>query len=183
MTAIVAGEMVFRFSTTAGAAGDATANTTVGTFLGKYAATSAWAGGGVNDVFPDITGAENAASQIDYACLFYLNNNTSNNAVNCSLYLSSEVAGGASISIASDNIAASAKGSSSAQAAQIASRTTAPSGVSAFSSPTTAAGGISLGTVNVAQVKGWWMKRTAANTSAVSADGVTIGLSVDTGNL
>jgi hypothetical protein len=37
--------------------------------------------------------------------------------------------------------------------------------------------------VNVAQVKGWWMKRTAANTSAVSADGVTIGLSVDTGNL
>jgi hypothetical protein len=69
MAAITTAEIVFRYTTTAGSAGDSSANTTVGTFLGKYAATSAWAGGSLNDLFPDISGAQNAASQVDYAGL------------------------------------------------------------------------------------------------------------------
>jgi hypothetical protein len=176
MAAIIASEIVWRFTTTAGSAGDTTANTTVGTFLGKYAATSAWAGGGTNDLFADITGAQNAASQVDYAGLAILNNNTANSAQNSVGYLSSEVAGGASVAIGFDTTAASAKGSASAQLLTIANNTTAPAGVS-FSSPTT------LGTIPVANVKGLWVRRTAANTSALSSDGVTLAVQVDTGSL
>lgn len=182
MTAIIASEIQWRFTTTAGAAGDTTANTTVSTFLGKYAATSAWAGGGTNDLFADISGAENAASQVDYAGLAILNNNTANTAQNSVAYLSSEVAGGASIAIGADTTAASAKGSATAQLVTIASRTTAPAGVT-FSSPTTAGTGVSLGSIPVANVKGLWVRRTAANTAALSNDGVTLAVQVDTGSL
>lgn len=183
MSAIVAGDITVRFTTTAGAAGDTTANTTVSTFLGKYAATSAWAGGGTNDVFPDITGAQNAASQVDYAGLALLNSNASNSYENAVVYLSAEVAGGASTAVAADSTASLAKGSSSAQLLTIASPTTAPAGPLTFSSPTTAGTGVSLGTIATAFVKGFWIRRTAANSAALSADGVTIGFSGDTGSL
>lgn len=182
MTAIVAGEIVWRFTTTAGAAGDTTVNTTVGTFLGKYAATSAWAGSVLNDLFPDITGAQNAANQVDYAGLAFLNNNAANTAQNSVLYLSAETAGGASIAVGADTTAASAKGSATAQLLTIANNTTAPAGVT-FSSPTTAGTGVSLGNVPVANVKGLWVRRTAANSAALSGDGVTLAIQVDTGSL
>lgn len=182
MSAIIASEIVYRYTTTAGAAGDSTANTTVGTFLGKYASSSAWAGGGTNDLFADITGAQNAASQVDYAGLAILNNNGANSAENSVAYISSEVAGGASVAIGADTTAASAKGSASAQLLTIANNTTAPAGVT-FSSPTTAATGVSLGTIPTGNVKGLWVRRTAANSSALSADGVTLAVQVDTGSL
>src|SRR3954454_2657782 len=113
MTAIVASDIKWHFTTTAGSAGNSTANTTVSTFLGKYAATSAWAGGGTNDLFADITGAQNAASQVDYAGLAILNNNAANAAQNSVSYLSSEVAGCPYVAIGADTTAASAKGSAS----------------------------------------------------------------------
>ncbi len=182
MSAIITSEIVFRFTTTAGAAGDSTANTTVSTFLGKYAATSAWAGGGTNDLFPDITGAQNAASQVDYAALAILNNNAANALQNAAAYLSSEVAGGASTALGADTTAASAKGGASAQLVTIASSTTAPAGVS-FTSPTTLGTGVSLGSIPVANVKGLWVRRTASNSAALSADGVTIAVGGDTGSL
>lgn len=182
MTAIIASEIVFRFTTTAGAAGDTTANTTVSTFLGKYAATSAWAGGGTNDLFADITGAQNAASQVDYAGLAILNNNTANAMQNTVCYLSAEVAGGASVAVGADTTAASAKGAAGAQLVTIASNTTAPAGAS-FSSPTTLGTGIALGNIPVANVKGLWVRRTAANTAALSNDGVTLAVGCDTGSL
>src|SRR3954471_18364705 len=105
MAAIIASEIVWRFTTTAGAAGDSTANTTVSTFLGKYAATSAWAGGGTNDLFPDITGPQNTASQVDYAGLAILNNNASNTLQNAAAYISAETAGGASLALGADTTA------------------------------------------------------------------------------
>lgn len=182
MAAITSAEIVFRYTTTAGAAGDSTAGTAAGS-LGKYASTTAWAGGAANDLFDDISGAENAASTVDYRAIAVLNNNAANPLANAVVYISSEVAGGASIAIATDNIAASAKASAGAQLATIATETTAPSGVSAFSSPTTLGTGLSLGTIPVANVKGFWVRRTAANTVALSADGVTLTVAGDTGSL
>jgi hypothetical protein len=173
---------VWRFTTTAGAAGDSTANTTVSTFLGKYAATSAWAGGSLNDLFADISGTENAASQVDYAGLAILNNNAANVAENGVVYISAETAGGASIAVGVDTTATSAKGSASAQLVTIASRTTAPAGA-AFSSPTTIGTGLALSNIPTSNVKGVWVRRTAANTAALSADGVTLAVTVDTGSL
>lgn len=183
MSAIVGSELVMRTTTTAGAAGDSTANATPGTYLGKYASTTAIAGGGTNDCFPDINGAANAASQVDYAGFALLNNNAANTAQTAVVYIASEVAGGASIALAADSTAISAKGSSSAQLLTIASATTAPAGPLTFTSPTTVGTGIALGNIPVANVKGFWARRTAANTAALSADGVTVGFGCDTGSL
>jgi hypothetical protein len=182
MAAIVASDISWRYSTTAGAAGNSTAGTAAGS-LGKYFSTTAWAGGALNDLFDDISGAQNAASQVDYRGLGVLNLNAANIYQNAVIYISAETAGGASIAVATDNIAASAIGSASAQMAQIANVTTAPSGVSAFSSPTTAGTGLSLGNIGISQGKGIWVRRTAANTAALSNDGVTLAVSGDTGSL
>jgi hypothetical protein len=175
--AIASTDLVTRFSTTAGAAGDSTAGAAA-TSLGKYVSTTAWADGAT--LLDDISGAENAASTVDYRCIFVLNNHATLTAQNTVVYVSSEVAGGASIALATDNIAASAKTSASAQAAQIASETTAPTGVSAFSTPTTAATGLSLGNLTPGQVRAVWVKRTAANSAALDADGFTLGIACDT---
>jgi hypothetical protein len=183
MTAIIASEIVFRRTVKTGSAGDSTAQADPNASLGKYASTTAWAGGTLNDLFDDISGAENAASTVDYRALAVLNNNTANVLENAVVYISAETAGGASIALATDNIAASAKASASAQLAEIANETTAPSGVSSFSSPTTVGTGLSLGNIPVANVKGFWVRRTAANTAALSNDGVTIAVTGDTGSL
>lgn len=176
--AIASTDIVLRLSVVTGAAGDATASTPAGS-LGKYASSSVM-GTGAGALFDDISGAENAASVVDYRCFFVLNNHATLTLQNAVVYLSSEVAGGASCAIATDNIAASAKGSASAQAALIASETTAPTGVSAFSSPTTDATGLSLGSLTPGQVKAVWVRRTAANSSALDADGVTLAVAGDT---
>lgn len=182
MSAITAAEIVFRYSVVTGAAGDSTAGTANGS-LGKYASTTAWAGGSLNDLFDDISGAENAASTVDYRGIAILNNNGANVLENPVVYLSAETAGGASIAVAVDSVAASAKGSAGAQMLQIANETTAPAGPLSFSSPTTIGTGLALSNIPVANVKGIWIRRTAANSSALSADGVTIAVTGDTGSL
>jgi hypothetical protein len=181
MAAIVASDIVWRYSVTTGSAGNTTAGTANGS-LGKYISTTAWAGGAANDLFDDISGAENAASTVDYRCIFIYNSNAANAYQNAVMYLSAEVAGGASIAIGVDTTAASALGSATAQALTVANETTAPAGVT-FSAPTTAAGGVSLGTIPVGNVRAVWVRRTAANTAALSGDGVTLAVSGDTGSL
>lgn len=180
MTAIVASDIQYRFTTTSGSAGDSTAGSNTG--LGKYASTTQWTGGTLNDLFDNISGAENAANTVDYRPLAILNNNASNTAQSGSLYIASEVAGGASIALGIDTTAASAKGGASAQGLTIANENTAPAGVT-FSSPTTDGGGLATGDIPVANVKFIWIRRTAANTSALSADGFTLGYACDTGSL
>ena len=182
MAAIVAGDILTKRSTTAGAAGNSTAQADPNACLGKYIATTQWTGGSANDLFDDISGAENAASTVDYRGLFVHNSNGANALQNAVAYISAETAGGASIAIGADPTAASVIGSASAQAVQIANETTAPAGVT-FSSPTTLATGIVLGNIPTGQCKGWWARRTAANTAALSADGVTLTFGGDTGSL
>jgi hypothetical protein len=185
MAAIVAGDVVWHYSTAAGVAGNTLTEVSAGHTgsVGKYLSTSVWAGGVANDLFDDISGAENAASTVDYRCVFIHNNNGANDYQNAVVWLSAEVAGGASIAIAVDNIAASAVGSSSAQSATVVNETTAPTGVGAFSSPTTAGTGLALGTIPVGFCRAVWIRRTAANTAALSADGVTLSVAGDTGSL
>jgi hypothetical protein len=182
MAAIVAGDILFKRSVSA-AAGNTTAQADPNASLGDQVSTTAWAGGALNDLFDDITGAENAASEAEYRCIFVHNTNASNIYENAVIYISAEVANGASIALAIDNIAASAVGSGSAQADVVANENTAPTGVGAFSSPTTVGAGLSLGNIGVGQVKAFWIRRTAANNAALSADGVTLTVSGDTGSL
>lgn len=182
MSAIVGSDIVTRYTTTSGAAGDSTAGTAGGS-LGKYASTTAWAGGSLNDLFDDISGAENAASTVDYRGNAVLNNNASNVFENPVIYISAETAGGASMALAVDGTAASAKGGASAQMASIANETTAPTGTGGFSAPTTLGAGLALSNIAVGFVKGIWFRRTAANSAALSADGFTLTIAGDTGSL
>lgn len=181
MAAITSGEILFKRSVSA-AAGNTTAQADPNASLGDQVSTTQWTGGSANDLFDDVTGAENAASDVEYRCIFVHNTNAANVLENAVVYLSAETGGGASIAVGADPTAASAVGSASAQAVTIADENTAPAGVT-FSSPTTAGAGVALGNIGAGQVKAFWIRRTAANTSALSNDGVTIAVTGDTGSL
>jgi hypothetical protein len=180
MAAITSGEILWKFSVSA-AAGNTTAGTAA-TSLGDQISTTQWTGGSLNDLFDNISGAENAASTVDYRCIFIHNSNSANVYENVVCWISAETAGGASIAIGVDTTAASAIGAATQQAVIIASETTAPAGIS-FSSPTTQGAGISLGNIANGSCRAIWIRRTAANTAALSNDGVTLSVAGDTGSL
>lgn len=175
---IVASDIQFRYSVAA-AAGDTTAGTATGS-LGDQVSTTQVAAG-ANGLFDDISGAENAASTVDYRGIFCLNNHATLTLQSPTVYISAETAGGASIALAVDNIAALVKTSGSTQMATIANETTSPgAGAGSFSSPTTAATGLALSNITALFVKGVWVRRTAANTAAIDADGMTLAVTGDT---
>lgn len=184
MAAIVASDIKFKYSTKSGSAGNSTASTADGS-LGKYISTTEWSGGTANDLFDDITGAENAAETVDYRCIFIHNSNASNTLQDAVVYLSAEVSGGANVAIAVDSTAASAIGDTDAQALSATDETTPGSSVEglSFSSPTTAETGLSLGDIASGSCRAIWIRRTATNSAAKSADGVTIAVTGDTGSL
>ena len=180
MAAIVAGDILTKYSVSA-AAGNTTSSGAA-TSLGDQISTTQWTGGALNDLFDDITGDENAASEAEYRCIFVHNTNTANTYENVVVWISAEVGGGANIAIGADTTATSALGSASAQAVTIANEDTAPGGIT-FTSPTTKGTGISLGNIPATQVKAFWIRRTATNSVALSADGVTFSIAGDTGSL
>ncbi len=181
MSAIIPSDLLLKYSTTAGSAGNSGAGT-ASSSLGKYISTTTIPDATLNALYDDVSGAENAASTVDYRCAFVHNSNASNPLENAVVYLSAEVAGGTAIAVGADTTAASAIGASSAQGLQVANETTAPSGVS-FSSPTTVGAGVSLGTIPAGQCKAVWIRRTASNSAALSADGVSLTVNGDTGSL
>lgn len=178
--AIVAGDILYKFSVKTGSAGNSTAGSAAGS-LGKYISTTQLTDATLNNLFDDVTGDENAASDVEYRCFFVHNSHGSLTWQNVVVWLSAEVSGGTSITIAIDDTAASAIGASSAQADEIADESTAPgSGVGSFSGPTSKGTGLSLGSIAAGSCRAVWVKRTAANTVAVSNDGVTIRCEGDT---
>lgn len=176
---IASTDILFKFSTTAGAAGNTTASGGAGTSLGKYISTTLITDATLDNLFPDITGDENAASNVDYQAMFVHNNHATLTLQNAFAWLAAEVAGGANTAIGVDATAASAVGSSTAQAVTIANKNTAPAGVS-FASPTAKASGVSLGSIGPGQVRAIWVRRSAANSAALNNDGVTIRVEGDT---
>lgn len=179
MTAITAAEIRFRGSTTSGAAGNATAFGGPDTSLGKYITNADLPDATLNSLFIDATGAENAASTAAYQCMFVYNSNANNPYLNATIWVSGDPAGGAAVAIGADTTGASALGSASAQALQIANKNTAPAGVT-FSTPTSFATGINLGNIPAGQVKAFWIRRALANTVALNNDGITISIQGDT---
>lgn len=178
--AIVAGDIQIRHSVKTGAAGDSTAGTPAGS-LGKYVSTTVLTDASLHNLFDIISGDENSASEAEYRCLFVLNAHATLSLQNAVLWISGETGAGAVAAIAVDDIAASAKGAAAAQADEIADENTAPgAGVGAFSSPTTKATGLALGTIAAGQVKAFWVKRTAGNTAALDLDGFLFSVAGDT---
>ena len=176
--AITSGDLLFKFSVKTGSAGDSVAGNAAGS-LGKYIATTEITDATLNNLFDDVSGDDNAASDVEYRCIFVHNNHASLTWENPVVWLSAETAGGANIAIAVDDVAVSAKGSASAQADEVANEDAAPSGES-FSSPTTKGAGLSLGSIAAGSVKAVWVKRSATNSAALDNDDVTIEVSGDT---
>lgn len=178
--AITATDIHFRKATTSGAAGNSTAPGAAGTSLGKYITNADMTDAALNNLFPDTTGDENAASQVDYQCMFVYNAHATLAWQSPVAWLSAEVAGGTSVAIGWDTTASSAVGSASVQAVTIADKNTAPAGAS-FTAPTTKVGAAaSPGNIAATNVKALWIRRTAANTAAVDSDGATIRVEGDT---
>ena len=178
---IAASDILFKLSIKTGTAGNQSAQPDPNASLGKYISTTQLSGTALHNLFDVVSGAENSASDVEYRCLLIHNNHGSLTLRGAVVYLSGgDPAGGAAVAIAVDNIAASAVGSSSAQAAEIADEGTAPTGVGAFSTPTTAAAGLSLGDIGPGQVRAVWIRRSAANTAAVSAETITLRVEGDT---
>ena len=175
---ITSSDIKLRLAVTTGSAGNSTAQGNANNSLGKYISTTDFTTNTLGNLFDDVSGDENAASDVEYRCLFVYNSHGSLTWQGPKVWISAEVAGGASIAIGIDTTAASAVGNSSAQGLQIADESTAPSGVS-FSSPTSKGTGLSLGDLAAGNVKAIWIRRTAANSAALNNDGATISIEGD----
>lgn len=175
--AITATDILFKFSVAA-AAGNTTAGTPAGS-LGDQISTTAITDASLHNLFDVITGDDNAASDIEYRCLFVHNAHGSLTWENVVVWLSAEVAGGAVAAISVDATGVTALGSASAQAKTIADENTAPA-TQTFTSPTTKGTGLAIGNIPAGSVAAIWIRRSAANTAAVDSDGVTIRCEGDT---
>jgi len=132
---IVSNELILTYSINSGSAGNSLPSGP-GTSLGGYISTTAITDNTINNLFPDITGDQNAGYQVDYRCVFLKNTNGSGLALQAAvLWVTGQVAGGANVLIGVDPTAASALGSSSPQAVTIGtSNTTLSAAVTAGAS-------------------------------------------------
>lgn len=175
--AIVSTDILYKFSVAA-AAGNTTGGT-ANTSLGDQISTTQITDATLNNLFDDVSGDENAASDVEYRGYFVHNAHATLTWETPVVWLASEVGGGASAAISVDDTAASAIGSASTQMKTIANESTAPA-TQTFTSPTTKGTGLALSNLPAGQCKGIWVRRTAANTGAVNNDGVTIRCEGDT---
>ena len=176
--AIVAADILFKFSVKTGTAGNQTVGTADGS-LGKYISTTQITDATLHNLFDVVTGDENAASDVEYRCIFVHNAHATLTWQTPFVWLSAETAGGANIAIAIDGLAASAIGAAPAQADEVANEGTAPTGET-FSSPTTKAGGLALADLPAGQCRAIWLRRSAANSAALDNDDVTVRVEGDT---
>lgn len=173
--AIASTDILYYLSAPSASAGNATAGTPNGS-LGKYMSSTQITDATLDNLFDDVSGAEAAAGMTDYRCLFVLNNHASLTLQNASITINSQTTGGGDITIALDNVAVSAKGSSTAQATTIANETTAPTAVGSFGT-----GPLTIGDIAPGSVKAVWLKRSVtAGAAATNPDGVVLRTSGDT---
>lgn len=176
--AITSSDIKVMLSIKTGSAGDTLAQSDPNESLGKYVSTTE-ASSNVNELFDVVTGAENAASDVEYRCVFVKNTHATLTYLSSVVFMSSPVSGGAAAAIGLDTTAKSDADSASAQALEVANESTAPSGVSFSTSAIDVASGLSIGDLAPDEVKAIWIRRTAANTAALDDDGFTLSFSGD----
>lgn len=133
----------------------------------------------LHNLFDVVTGDENAASDVEYRCMFFLNKHASLALQNAVVWIANQVSGGATMAIGLDPSGVAYSGRFEAQAVTVANESSAPAGVS-FSSPSTKGTGLSIGNITAGYCQGIWVRRTANNTAALNNDGGTIRVEGDT---
>ena len=176
---ILFSDIKFLHSIKSGSAGFSVAQVDPGLALGKYASTTLWAGGAPNDLFDDVSGAENLGGVADYRCLFVWNSHPSLTLTAAKVWLPSQVAGGADVTVAVDSTPKSTLTDSVAQALEVTDQNTAPAGLT-FAAAATLGAALSLGNLAPGEVRAFWLRREPQNTAAMSGDGVTIRVTGET---
>jgi len=171
--AISSSDLEYRYSNPAASAGCQLDQDSPSASLGRYVSNSVWSGGSANDLFADISGDENADNVANYVCLFVVNKHATLTLTTTKLWLTAQVAGGASIAIGVDVTGPSALATTTQQAATISDNVSPPIGVS-FSAPTSKGAGVLLGDIGPGQCRAFWIRRTAAASSALDDDGFDI---------
>ena len=155
---------------------------TPGNSLGLYVSTTQLSQTLLNNMFSDITGAQNAASLVDYTCLFVYNNNADHTMLNPVAWLPSGLLGAqnsATFAIGADPTVPTVLGSSAVQADVISNPTIAPTGVTAWASPSaTSSGGVALPNIPAKYVAAVWIRRTANGVPGLNQ--VTADVTFDT---
>jgi len=170
--AISSSDIKFRFSVAA-AAGDTTAGS-ASTSLGDQVATNGPTTAVANNLWDDVSGAEAAAGDVEYRCIFALNDHATLTLIGSVFSIQSQVSGGGLIECGLDPTAISAKGASGAQAVTVANESTAPAGV------TFSAGPLTIGDLAAGQVKGIWLRRTVTAGAGAVNDGAVYAVTGDT---
>lgn len=136
----------------------------------------------LNNLFPDLTGPQNAGRQVDYQCLFVYNTDDTDTMINVWAWIpSSSVLGPINWAIGADTTGTTSYNSIIQQAGYITSPTISPSTVSAWYAPSaTASGGAQLTSIGPSQVAAFWIRRTATNSTAYTGDSFEIQVTWDT---
>lgn len=95
--AVSSSDILLKYSTTTGP-GNSTAGA-AGTSLGQFISTTQITSATLNNLFDDVSGAENLAEESEYRCIFIHNNHATDDFLNVKAYILSEVADGADIAI------------------------------------------------------------------------------------
>lgn len=125
-----------------------------------------------NNLFPDITGPENAALQVDYQCVFIYNSDATSTMSNTYVWIPTTSVTSAAINwaIAADPTGVTNYNTVVQQALLIANPTTAPAGINTWINPSTAYNtGLSIGSIGPKQVFPVWVRRTATGVGAAPA--------------
>lgn len=135
----------------------------------------------LDNLFPDLTGPQNAASQVDYQCLFVFNSDTTTSITNIYAWIpSSSITGPVDWAVGADTTGTSAYNSFSAQAGYITSPTIVPSTVMTWYAPSLASsGGAAMGTIGPQDVAALWIRRTATNSPAFTGAGFDLQVTFD----
>ena len=175
--AIVAEDMEWRYSVKTGSAGDSTAGTPAGS-LGKYMSQTV---ADFTVLFDDVSGAENAANDVEYRCVFLLNNHLTLTYQASEVWLESQVGGGADLAIAVDGVGVVDLNTAAPQADEVADESTAPTGES-FVAAAGQGSAISIGDIPPQDCVAVWIRRsiTGGPVPPVANDGGVLKISGDT---
>lgn len=179
---ITAGDILLKYSTTAGAAGNTQTGTPAGS-LGKYISQTQMPSTGLLNLFDNISGRENRDLVADYRCIFIHNNHPTLTMLNAIAYIGVDIIGGANVTIGVESIgnpgaSTYTVGSSTSQANAITDELQVPGGVT-FTSPVSETAALPLGNIPAGQCKALWIKRQATNSGALDNDGITLVISCD----
>lgn len=165
---ITATDIEFRLS---GGAANADGNASLGGEISAVAVS-----GALHAFFDRVTGAEAAAGDIEYRCLYVRNSHPTLTLYGAVVWLAANTP-------SADTVMAIGLGTAAigAQEQTVANESTAPAGV-AFSAPASYATGLVIGDIPPSSHKAVWLRRTvSAGAAAYSGDGATLAVQGDTG--